>query len=186
MHDADLLRAARKDPEAFARFYSEHADWIYRWARSQVGDPDTAMDITAEAFAQALVSLRRFRGRERGSGTAWVFGIARNLVRNYFQRRRVEAEARIRLGMPLVSYEVAEYEDSEERLDANALAGEIADALGSLPAGLRETIERRVVDGLEYEEIASASGISPSNARMRVTRGLRTLRSRLSPKEMEL
>jgi DNA-directed RNA polymerase specialized sigma24 family protein len=65
-------------------------------------------------------------------------------------------------------------------------AEEIADALGCLPPRLRQTLEARVVDGLEYGEIASNAGISEANARMRVARGLRALRSRLSLKELEL
>ena len=186
MNDADQLRAARKDPEAFAGFYRDHGDWVFRWVRIQVDDAETAMDLTAETFAQALLSLRRFRGREPGAGTAWVFGIARNLVRRYFERRRVEADARSRLGMPLRSYEPDEYLEADERLDADALAEEIADALGCLPPRLRQTLEARVVDGLEYGEIASNAGISEANARMRVARGLRALRSRLSLKELEL
>ena len=186
MSDADQLRAARKDPEAFAGFYRAHGDWVFRWVRMQVEDAETAMDITAETFAQALLSVRRFRGREPGTGTAWVFGIARNLVRRYFERRRVEAEARIRVGMPLTSYEPDEYLEADERLDADALAGEIADALGYLPTELRRTLEARVVGGLEYGEIASTVGITEANARMRVARGLRALRARLKPKELEL
>ena len=186
MTDADLLRAARTDPEAFAAFYREHAEWVFRWLRMQVEDAETAMDLTAETFAQALLSLRRFRGRGRGAGTAWVFGIARNLVRRYFARRRVEVEARIRLGMPLVDYEPDEYDEAEERLDADALAEEIAAALGCLPPALRATLEARVVDGLDYSDLARAAGISEANARMRVARGLKALRARFDPKELEL
>ena len=186
MNDAELLRAAKKDPDSFAEFYGLHADWVLRWIRMQVDDVDTAMDLTAETFAQALLALGRFRGRERGAGTAWVFGIARNLVRRYFARRRVEVEARRTLGMPIRDYEPDEFDEADERLDADALADEIAEALGALPGGLRDTLERRVVDGLDYDEIARGAGITEANARMRVTRGLRALRSRLNPKEMEL
>jgi RNA polymerase sigma-70 factor (ECF subfamily) len=186
VNDAELLRAARKDPDAFGVFYTRHADWIFRWLRIEVGNAETAMDLTAETFAQALLSLGRFRGRERGSGTAWIFGIARHLRSQYFARLRVETKARARLGMPLTDYEPEEYEDADERLDAEALAAEIAGALGQVPTDLRETLCLRVVQGLDYAEVARATGVSEANARMRVTRGLRALRARLSTNGKEL
>ena len=178
--DADLLRAARKDADAFAAFYRDHAAWVERWLRSHVRDPHVAADLTAETFAQALVSLERFRGRERGAGTAWLFGIARNLLRGYAARRRVETEARERLGIAIRDYGPDEFAAADERLDANALAAEIAAALGSLPPELRETLELRAVDGLPYGEIAARTGTTAANARMRVARAVRTAGTRLT------
>ena len=179
--DADLLHAARKDPESFLAFYRAHAGWMYRWLLLQVGDPHPASDLTAETFAQALVSLPRFRGRDQGSGTAWLFGIARNLLGRCYERRRVEARARERLAMPLRDYSPDEYEAVDERLDAEAFASELAAALGGLRPELREALELRVVGGLSYGELARAAGISEPNARMRVTRALRAVAARLSP-----
>jgi RNA polymerase sigma factor (sigma-70 family) len=186
VNDAELLRAARKDPDAFGVFYARHADWVFRWLRIEVGDAETATDLTAETFAQALLSLGRFRGRESGSGTAWLFGIARNLRSQYFARLRVETKARTRLGMPIIDYEPEAYDDADERLDAAALGAEIEEALGRIPAGLRDTLRLRVVDGLDYPDVAKATGISEANARMRVTRGLRALRARLSTNTKEI
>ena len=178
--DADLLRAARQDADAFAAFYRGHATWVERWLRAQVRDPHVAADLTAETFAQALVSLGRFRGRNPGDGTAWLFGIARNLLRGYAARRRVETEARERLGIPIRDYGPDEFVAAEERLDASALAVEIAAAVGSLPRELRETLELRAVDGLPYDEIAARTGTTAANARMRVARAVRTASARLA------
>src|SRR5690242_9098926 len=135
--DVALLRAARRDPDAFGRFYRGHAEWVYRWLVLQVGDAGVASDLTAETFAQALVSLPRFRGERRGSGTAWLFGIARNLVRDYFRTRRVETQARTRMAMPVLDYAPDESEAVEARLDAEAVAPRLATALDGLSPGLR-------------------------------------------------
>ncbi len=181
--DVELVRAARKDPEAFAAFYRSHADWVYRWCLGQTRDPHVAADLTAETFAQALVSLRRFRGGEPGAGTAWTFGIARNLVRAYLVRRRVETDARERLGIPIREYEPDEFAAADERLDAAALAAEVAAAVGSLPRELRETLELRAVDGLPYEQIAARTGTTAAHARMRLVRAVRTASARLARKK---
>lgn len=173
--DAQLLRAARKDPDAFTTFYRLHADWMYRWFLGHVADPTLAADLTAETFAQALVALPRFRGTDDGSGTAWLFGIARNLLRRSYERRRVESMARARLGMPIREFDADELEAVDARLDAHALRKELDEALGSLPPELREAVELRVVDGLSYDEIALAVSVSEQNARQRVSRALRAL-----------
>jgi hypothetical protein len=57
----DLLLSARADPEAFGEFYRRHAIGVERWLRTQTPGLATAADLTAETFAQALVSLDRFR-----------------------------------------------------------------------------------------------------------------------------
>lgn len=179
--DAQLLLAARKEPAAFGEFYRAHAEWVYLWFAGQVSDHALAADLTAETFAQALVSLRRFRGTEAGSGTAWLFGIGRNLLRRSYERRRVESAARVRLGMPIRELGDDELGAVDARLDAGALAQELREALGSLPPELREAVELRVVDGLSYEEIALAASISEQNARQRVSRALRALTLRFAP-----
>ena len=181
--DADLLRNAGKDADAFAVFYRGHAAWVERWLLAQVRDPHVAADLTAETFAQALVSLGRFRGRDPGDGTAWLFGIARNLLRGYAARRRVETAARNRLGIPIRDYGPDEFAAVDERLDATALAAEIAAALGSLTPQLRETLELRAVDGLPYDDIAARTGTTAANARMRVARAVRTAGARLAKKK---
>ncbi len=79
--DLELLLAAREDPDAFGEFYRRHAVAVERWLRSQTPDMSTAADLTAETFAQALVSLRRFRGGSDEAARAWLYGIARNLAR---------------------------------------------------------------------------------------------------------
>ena len=100
--DAELLVAARADPEAFGEFYRRNAIGVERWLRTQTPDLATAADLTAEAFAQALVSLARFRGTSDEQAIAWLFGIARNLVRRLHRRGRVELEVCRRLGIELV------------------------------------------------------------------------------------
>ena len=97
--DGELLRGARHDPEAFCLFYRRHAKAVYGFFLRSVGDAETANDLTAETFAQALRGLTRFRGADERSAGAWLFGIAQNLLRQYYRRDRVASEARRKGGM---------------------------------------------------------------------------------------
>src|SRR6186713_1781004 len=100
-NDAALLDRARKDPQAFHEFYRRHCVAIDAWLRKETRNPDVAAELTAETFAQAWFGLKRFRGTKEEDGRRWLFGIARNLSRQYFRSNRVEESARRRLGVAL-------------------------------------------------------------------------------------
>lgn len=183
--DVALLRAARADAQAFGTFYRENAERVYLWALRHTGDAQTATDITAETFAAALAGLPRFRGTDPGSGVAWVFGIARNLVRHWHHDRRVDASARQRLGMQVPAWVPAEVSAVDDRLDAAQLSDRLAQAVAELPAGLRDALMLHVVDERSHREVAALLGISEANARVRITRALRRVRARLDMDERE-
>ncbi len=175
--DAKLIHAARSDPAAFAELYSRHARTIDRYVRSRV-DAGAASELVAETFAQAALSLRRFRDDKQGSALPWLYGIAGNLVRTYHERRRVETRARERLGIPARSYEL-DLDESHARMDAERLASSLGQALDGLPQSQRRALERRVIDDLPFAEVALALGCSEVAARIRVSRALGTLSRRM-------
>jgi RNA polymerase sigma-70 factor (ECF subfamily) len=72
-------------------------------------DPEVAVDLMAETFAEAFANRHTRRGGSDEEARAWVFGIARNLLANYFRRGQIERRALRRLGLqtPAVSSEVA-------------------------------------------------------------------------------
>jgi RNA polymerase sigma-70 factor (ECF subfamily) len=176
--DRDLLRAAQKDPDAFGEFYRRHAVAVERWLRVQLPDMTTAADLTAETFAQALVSLGRFRGSTDEEARAWLYGIARNLVRRYHRRGRVELATCQKLGIQL-DHDSDELVAIESQLDAEIACSELAHAIDSLPASQRQALQLRVLDELDYPEAAALMGTSEQNARIRVSRALRALSMRL-------
>src|ERR687894_1189559 len=132
--DAELLVAARADPQAFREFYDRYAVWVRAWFQRQTSSETAALDLTAETFAQAWRSVKRFRDEAEGSGAPWLFGIARNLLRQYHKHNRIETAARNRLGLPLAFAECEEYEAVEERLHAGSLSGALHLAVDALPA----------------------------------------------------
>src|SRR3954452_21348591 len=141
LDDSELLRRARVDANAFAAFYRRHARAVYRTLVSGCGDPDVALDLTAETFARALQSIGRFRGPRVTSGRAWVFAIANSLLLQYQRERRTEDRARRRAGdaarrrcatlEPRWFHSVADRAVS--RVDAAASRDRLADVLHELP-----------------------------------------------------
>src|SRR4051794_39505443 len=172
--DAQLLALASKDPLAFREFYDRYAAWVRVWFARQTGSESAALDLTAETFAQAWHSVRRFRDMADGSGAPWLFGIARNLLRQYYKHNRIETAARERLGLPATA-EGDDYEAVDERVAARSLAPALAAAVRLLPPDQRAALELRVVEQLSYDEVAGRLGCSQNAARLRVSRALRAL-----------
>ena len=144
--DAELIRRARWDAEALAELYLRYRDELYAWFRSRVPEA-AASELTAELFAQVALSLRRFRDEAGGSVGPWLYGIAKNLLRRYYEKGRVEEAARRRLGMPIQTYDL-EVETIEDRLVAAELRSGLASGLDSLPREQRAALQLRVIEEL--------------------------------------
>ncbi len=171
---------ARKDAVAFGELYERYATRIYAFNLARTSDPDAAFDLTAETFAQAWLARRRFRDEANGSAGPWFFGIARHLVAQSVRSRRIESRACERLGVrDRLDEPRAAVEPHETWLDG------LDEAFADLPDGQRAAVELRVIEGLDYDDVAAGLGTTPAAARVRVARGLGQLRHRLLGTERE-
>ena len=173
--DAELIRAARVGEAAFRELYDRYAVRVHRYHLRRTGHEDAALDLTAETFAQAWISRERFRDESGGSAAPWLFAIARHVLLASVRRRRLERSACERLGvLEALDRPPADVEPTEAWLDG------LDEALAELPEGQRRAVRLRVIDDLSYEEVAGELGTSPLGARLRVSRGLSTLRNRMT------
>ena len=172
--DAELLDAAGQDPAAFRELYARHAERIHRFHTARTRDPDAALDLTAETFAQAWEHRGSFTDLRGGSCGPWLFGIARNLLLRAVRDRRLALEASERLRLTLPDALVV---PAPEWLDG--LDEELERALAALPAGQRQAIESRVLRDASYDQVATELDCSPGAARIRVHRGLASMRDTL-------
>jgi RNA polymerase sigma factor (sigma-70 family) len=183
-NDAELLKAAWQDPEAFREFYDRYAVWIRSWFLRHTGSEPGALDLTAETFAQAWHASRRFRDEADGSGAPWLFGIARNLLRQYHKHNRIESAARERMGLQATSAECEGYERVDELSEVRSLTPLLRNALRALPAEQRRALELRIVHQLPYEAVAGRLGCSQNAARLRVSRALRELTTQMKSAQL--
>jgi RNA polymerase sigma-70 factor (ECF subfamily) len=173
--DAELLLAARTDAAAFREVYERHAAVVHSFHLRRSGDRDAAYDLTAETFAQAWLSRFRFRDEAGGSARPWLMAIARNVLVSSVRRQALERSACERLGLEArLDRKEPEAEPGERWLDG------LDDALDELPANQRDAIRLRVVDDLSYDDVADVLGTSAEAARVRVHRGLASLRNRFA------
>ena len=148
--DEELLVASVGDEEAFAAFYRRHARPLAGYLMGRTGDAELAADLTAETFAAALASRRRF-DPAKGPATGWLYGIARHKLARTLRARAASRTAPAgRLGMAPLALD-------EEAIELVLTTdGDVVQLLQRLPADQRAAIEARVVDGQDYEQIADA------------------------------
>lgn len=177
--DAELLRRARRDPQAFRQLYDRWAPSVLRYLQRRVGDPQVALDLTAETFAVAYERAGRFRWTGRPVG-AWFFGIARHQLTRYFRSQSVERRALERLGVEMPSYDDESLRRVEEMVDNEALRAMVVAALETVREADRRVLELRFVDRMPYAEVAEALGCSVGAARVRCHRALTRLEAHLA------
>ncbi len=168
--------------EGFAEAYDRHARSILIFLARRTCDPETAMDLTAETFAQAFASRRRFRGTTDEDAAAWLFAIARNVLSRYVRRGSAERRALTRLGVEVPLLEPEDLARVVELAGLDDLRGAVAREMGLLSEEHREALQLRVVEQLPYDDIAQRLAITEPAARARVSRGLRTIGRALDPK----
>jgi RNA polymerase sigma factor (sigma-70 family) len=173
LSDKELLVLSRELPRAFGVFYERHVHPVHVFFRRRVSDPETAFDLTAETFAAALRSVPRYEPRPEPA-RAWLFGIARHMLFASLRRGQVEDRARRALAMEPVVLDDADVAALELLTETPALA-----AVAELPDDQRAAVVARHVDGESYAQIAKRLACSESVVRQRVSRGLRTVRTRL-------
>ena len=164
----------------FGAFYAANATPMLLYFLRRVPEPEVATDLTAETFAQALVSRKKFRGRTTEEATAWLYGIARNQLTGFIRKGRTERKALDRLGIAAPSLTEEEQERAIELADSEGLRSAVQGALAELSIDQQAALRLRIVDELDYSEVASRLQISNEAARARVHRGLCSLALKLS------
>jgi RNA polymerase sigma-70 factor (ECF subfamily) len=155
----------------FAGVYEQRVSEVYGFFGYLVRSRDDAEDLTQQTFERALRAWGRFDST-RGSASAWLLAIARNLFVDFLRAGR-SGRARV------------ESEFGPEGLAATTdrpsvgLDPELERALGELSSRERELIALRFGADLTGAEIASLTGLTLANVQQILSRSLRRMRQSL-------
>ena len=164
-----LERARKGRQDSLMRLYDLCCDAVYNASYRIVLNAQDAEEITQDAFLKTFDNLNTFNGSERDF-TAWVKTIAINKSIDMFRKRSKEP-----------FYE--EIDNTADRIDDDDTDFEdfpiekIKEALNALPDGYRLTITMRLIESMEFSEIAEKMGIKESTVRSQYARGLEKLRN---------
>ena len=176
--DPSRLHRIAYDPAALEDFYHEHLGLVQQFVVRRVADVYLAADLTANVFLAAIDAAPNYQP-DRAAPAAWLYGVARNVVAAEHRRSAREHRANARIeGRRLLDEN--DVERMQERIDAAGRARELFEALAHLPEGERAVFELVALDELSVTEAASALGLRPVTARVRLHRARTTLRRQIS------
>lgn len=170
------------NPGEFDELYRRESEGVLVFFTRRTFDPEIALDLTAETFAEAYVGWRRLRGDSNEERQAWLYTIARRRLARYLRRGRVERDGLVRLGIQLPAMHEDDLALIEERAGLSQLRSALRSELGQLSIEQQRALQLRIVEEQPYEVVARDLGISELAARARVSRGLRALGRTLEPK----
>ncbi len=162
--DRDLIHLAQKgDKAAFRRLVERHQRRAFSIALGLVRDENDARELVQEAFIRVHRGLDSFEGGS--SFFTWLYRIVTNLAIDLMRkpgRRDAELDDEHLtgddVGFPLVSR--IDGSDPVDVMRRREIAARIQAALDALPPIHRGVILMREVEGMSYEEMAQAAGVS--------------------------
>lgn len=156
-----VRRAQSGDADSFEGVYRAHVGRVHALCLRMSGDTQHAETLTQDVFVRAWEKLSSFRGESRFS--TWLHRLAINVI---LQDRRSRGRRQAR------EHQV---EDLEHYATAavQAMPGTKVDlerAIAGLPAGAREVLVLRDVQGFKYREIADLKGVSLGTVKAQIHR----------------
>ena len=183
--DTELVaRVQRGDKTAFDLLVLKYQHRIVKLVGRYVREPADALDVTQDAFIKAYRALPNFRGES--AFYTWLYRIAINTAKNYLvAASRRPNDVDMGSNEDGEQFEIEEMQATLETPERLLLTEEIRltviDAIEKLPEDLRTAIMLREVDGLSYEEIATAMDCPIGTVRSRIFRAREAIDLRLKP-----
>jgi RNA polymerase sigma-70 factor (ECF subfamily) len=176
--ELELVQRARTgELAAFNSLVLRHQDAAYGLALRFLSSREAAEDATQEAFIRAYRAIGSFRGERFRS---WLFSIVANACRDELRRRRRRPQRSLDEAREQPDRADLDPVDPDPTPEAQALSGELREALErslmQLPEDWRLVVVLSDVQGLSYEEIAESAGVPLGTVKSRLSRARARLR----------
>jgi RNA polymerase sigma-70 factor (ECF subfamily) len=164
-----VIKAKQGDNDAFNLIYSELFAPLFRYVYFRVSRREEAEDLAQAAFLKIWSALPDFEITGRGQFISWCFAIARNLVIDFWKKKKETSLEDLRI-QPVA-------EENPEDLIDNREAGELVKkAILSLSDDQQEVIILKFINDLSNKEIAELLSENEEVIRQRQSRALKELR----------
>lgn len=162
-----MIRALEGDATAYHALLRLLVPQLRAFFRRRISSEDVAEDLVQETLI-AVHNKRATYDRTRPF-SAWLYAIARYKMADHFRR----------LHRMIPSNELDEEIAAPDFEAASLAAIDMERLLETLPGKQQATIRATKIEGLSLAEVAAAAGISQSDAKMSVYRGLKQLSARV-------
>lgn len=174
MSEEQLIRRAQQgDNVAFEELLLLHQKKVYNLCLRMSANPDDALDLSQEAFLRAWRSLGQYQFEANFS--TWLFRLTSNICIDFLRRKKRRQETSL----------TESYDDSDEGAElsvpdaqpgpeqqaiTNETKIELARAMEQLSPEHREILQLRVIEDLQYEQIADILGVRVGTVKSRLAR----------------
>ena len=179
--DAEIVQAVLDgDVNAFEALVLRYQKKVYNTVLRLAGDCAEAEDLSQEVFLKIFKGLSSFRGES--SFSTYIYRVAANTAIDALRRREAptvslstenEEGEEFELALPDAGPLPVEILESRERRQA------IRAAIDALPEHHRAVIVLREMDGMSYQDIAQAMGLTEGTVKSRINRARGRLRQLL-------
>lgn len=153
-----ILRAQLGDEKAFQRLVQKYTQQLFLYCRSFNLDTTRCEDIIQEVWLVVFRGLRRLRSVAKFR--SWLFGIARNKVRQHLDKKARDE---------LFVQNIAEYrEEPLPRLTLKDYLEVLPSAFERLSINHREILTLRFLNQMSYAEIADLTDIGVGTVKSRI------------------
>lgn len=157
--------------EGFDLLYEAYVKKIYSFVYYKTYHRETAEDLVSAVFMKVLENINGYKAN-RGSFSAWLYGIARHTVVDHFRALRPTVQIED-------VWDLADPENLEVDFDAREKLEAVKKYLAKFKPAHREIIMMRLWGELSYREISEIVGTSEANCKMIFSRGVSRLRSEM-------
>jgi RNA polymerase sigma-70 factor, ECF subfamily len=182
--DRDLILQAQKgDQAAFRKLVERHQRRAFAIAMGLVRDENDARELVQDAFLRVYKGLNSFQGTS--SFFTWLYRIVTNLAID-LMRKPGRRDAELHDGQAVeedADFPLVARIDGADPLDVvrrREIAARIQTALDALPHYHRGVILMREVEGMSYEEMAEAMGVSKGTIMSRLFHARQKLQKALA------
>jgi RNA polymerase sigma factor (sigma-70 family) len=172
-----IERSVRGRPDAFVEVVRRHEVALHRYLARRAGRP-AADDLLAEVWLRAFAARGGYH-TTHGDARPWLYGIARNVLREHWRTSRGDEPA------ALDELRIDPWDGINARLDSAERAKAMMSAVRALPAAEREVLLLVAWEQLTPGEAAKVLGVPQGTARSRLHRARATLRRALSEYDAE-
>ena len=179
--EAEIIDACKQgDREAFHFLFETHKDRVYSIAFHYSGNEATARDVTQQVFLKLFTTINQFR--EDSQFTTWLYRIVANACTDEHRKRR----RFVPLNSEIDMRDIKTRGSQVERIHRREIAESVRGAIGELTPKLRIPILLKYIEGMSYDEIADALGLSMGTVSSRLNRGHKMLARKLEHLRGEL
>ncbi|MFA9558587.1 RNA polymerase sigma factor [Evansella sp. AB-rgal1] len=153
--------------------YIEYSDRVHNFILLMVGNEETAEDLTHDTFLKVKRTIDNFRGES--SYYTWIISIARNVVYDYWRRRR-----KIRFFPLKETHPLKDMETPDEIFQKGEVVRELYEGIKKLKVSYQEVLILRKIQELSVEETSEVLGWSVSKVKSTTMRAMQALKQEMN------